>query len=161
MSKETYSGDTQQDGSEFLNSFMDFLNLHFHQFTSTSSLDLDHYYTKRKNPIQESFEIELSEISKCTTCSCSTVKAILQPDIHLAIHASGKLSIDDLILKYFVSDRIQKCSQCKKNEMHDVKLFINNPPPNLVLHLKRSDYDNGAVRNKNPVNIKVLVSFVL
>ena len=126
-----FMGFQQQDSSEFIVFFLDFLNNEINKVLTN------------KNLLDKLFEIHITTSTKCKVLSCLTISNAIEKSTMLMLNVNSNCnSLDDCyrLSKEKVKlegDEKYYCEKCKKKRIASQRKEITEWPKNLIVWLRR------------------------
>jgi len=130
-----FMGFQQQDSSEFIVFFLDFLNNEINKVLTN------------KNLLDKLFEIHITTFTKCKVLSCLTISNSIEKSTMLMLDVNNDCnSLDDCYklskekIKLDGDDKYY-CDKCKKKRVASQRKEITEWPTNLIVWLRRYQQD--------------------
>jgi|UniRef100_A0A6C0IUP2 ubiquitin C-terminal hydrolase len=148
-----FSGSQQQDSSEFIIFFLDYLNI-----------EINKVLPDNRNVLDKIFEIHMTTSTKCKVLSCLTVSNVIEKPTLLMLDVNGECtSLDECyaLTKQKVKldgDEKYFCEKCDKKRIASQRKEITHWPNNLIVWLRRFQ-QNGRRLSKYSQEIMIPISW--
>ena len=152
--KNTFDNYSQEDSSEFLIYFLDYLVSNIESVSKDSKQQIDDILNK-------SFKIETTQSIKCKVLSCLNVSKTKEITNFLFLEIIGNdvSDLDDCLSKSVEKEKLDGdnmyfCEKCNKKRKASKKSEITKCPKNIIVILKRFAI-NGSRYEKNNKQIDI------
>jgi len=148
-----FSGSQQQDSSEFIIFFLDYLNI-----------EINKVLPDNRNVLDKIFEIHMTTSTKCKVLSCLTVSNVIEKPTLLMLNVNDECtSLDEC---YALSKQKVKldgeekyfCEKCDKKRIASQRKEITHWPNNLIVWLRRFQ-QNGRRFSKYSQEIMIPITW--